>query len=165
MSIANCTRCRKPFQRKKSPLCPKCDIDVKIHVSHIYNFVQKNPQMSLQEISTHCNIPLKEVEELFFAGKLGIATQDIVYQCQGCSCELNAQMRGGRFCPNCLGKLEAEMAYVHSLKAEKPEKSPSPKRLPSSETYLRELQAVEPAKAEPVSTESYGFTRISEQDV
>jgi hypothetical protein len=189
MTVANCSKCRRIFQRTHGPLCPECHQESISQVSQVYRFVQNNPQMTLDEIAEHCGVPFKELEKMLFEGKLGTAASKVIYHCQRCGQPMAAMMRRGRFCMGCAGKIENEAGLLQmpSDKA-KPEQKQRIRKDEDGDDHLRPplhevagghssqwaLYAAEegldeesglPETDEPAGSpypDSYGFKRINE---
>ena len=127
MPVSNCAKCKRVFSRTHSPLCPACQQAAFSQVSHVYRFVQGNPQMTLEEIAENCTVSVKELEKMLSEGKLGTAASKIIYHCQRCSVTLSVVMRRGRFCPECAEKIEAEagLHHPHGIPAERSGKARS----------------------------------------
>lgn len=178
MSVANCKKCRRVFQQSFSPLCPACHQESVSQISNVYRFIQENPQMTLEDIAEQCLIPFKELEKMFFEGKLGTATNNVIYHCQRCGRSMSAAMRRGRFCMGCAERIESEAGLNTPEKAEK--KAPRKVQVAQPRSSSEEdkplspspsLTAMEdevlflppPLTEEPAEPESHGFKRISEQ--
>lgn len=159
-------------------MCPECHQESLSQVSYVYRFVQENPQMTLEDIADHCHVPFKELEKMFFEGKLGTAASNVIYHCQRCGRPMSAIMRRGRFCIGCAEKIETE-AGISLLEKEKQEKKPTVRRADRPDTEPAGPTPIEAARRpeadfdreyedyeseEPASPlpDSYGFKRINE---
>lgn len=117
--------------------------------------------MTLEDIAEQCDLPFREVEALFFQGKLGTATGQVIYHCQFCNRPMAAHMRRGRFCVHCTEQFEAE-AGLSETEAEKLRVKARPKQEQCLSSEVS--QNASAANEEPaVSTESYGFKRINSE--
>lgn len=162
-NVANCTRCQRIFQRTHSPMCPECHQDYMSKLSHVYRYVQEHPQMTLEDIAEQCELPYRDVEELFFQGKLGLATSKVIYHCQRCSLPMAATMRKGRFCTQCAEQFEAEAKLDQDkepVKESAVDKLRPKVKLKSDESIVAvgESKSEEPARS---TRESYGFKRVN----
>lgn len=186
MTVANCRKCRKIFQRTTNPLCSECHQQSLNQVSNAYRFIQENPHLTLEEVSDHCQIPYKELETMLFDGKLGTAAGSVIYHCQRCTRPMSAIMRRGRFCMSCADKIENQAGLNLPDKKEPERKANGQPRFPRQGDEERTGQPIEAAgmddehegapyaddldnaletlkPASPASTaDSYGFKRISE---
>lgn len=169
--VANCTQCNRIFKRQHSPMCPECHQVYMAKLSNVYRFVQENPHLTLEDIAEQCDLPLREVEALFFQGKLGTATTQIIYHCQLCNRPMASNMLKGRFCVSCAEQFETE-AKLHEVETfDKPRSKttkPSVKEVVAAEE-TGEKPALSPSakNEEPVesSTESHGFKRLSSESL
>jgi hypothetical protein len=116
-------------------MCPECHQIYMTKLSNVYRFIQENPLLTLEDIAEQCDLPLKEVESLFFQGKLGTATTQVIYHCQLCNRPMSASMRKGRFCVSCAEQFEAEAGLNES---ESFEKSRSKARTGSAKEVITE---------------------------
>jgi protein-arginine kinase activator protein McsA len=160
-SVANCTQCKRIFRKQLSPLCPECHQIYMEKLSSVYRFVQENPHLTLEDIAERCSLPFREVESLFFQGKLGTATGQVIYHCQFCNRPLAASMRKGRFCAHCSEQFEAEAG----LNEPEVEKTRAKTRF-KAEALARSdtMQSTPAINEEPAaSPESYGFKRINSE--
>ena len=93
MTVANCKKCNRVFQRQHSPLCAACLEENSSLLSTAYRFIQANPQTLLEEVAAYCGTPYRELEALFLEGKLGTAAQQVLYRCQRCHTPMDAARR------------------------------------------------------------------------
>jgi hypothetical protein len=177
MRIANCVKCRRIFQRAASALCPECYRISLSQVSSAYRFIQQNPHLTLEEVADQCLIPYKELEQMLFDGKLGLAASNVIYHCQRCGRPTNARIRRGHFCLACADRIE-NAAGLHQPEKKGSEKHPEhPKILKRAEPacdgsvspegageglwHANELKTLKPTSPTP-QAESHGFKRITE---
>jgi DNA-directed RNA polymerase subunit RPC12/RpoP len=168
--IANCLHCNRIFRKHENPLCPECHQAALAKFSHVYRFVQENPNSTLENIAEQCNVPLREVQTLFFQGKLGTATAQIIYHCLRCNRPLAANMRKGRFCMHCTEQFEAEAGLNDT---EQPEKTNKRRIIKQKSTPKGDEPPPPPSLAEPVQNneepasleESYGFNRLTSDSI
>lgn len=106
MPIENCSKCQKIFQRTLHPLCPTCHQQSMGKLSEVYQFIQSNPQQTIEKVAAGCNLPVKELESMLYAGKLGDAAGKIMSHCQSCAKTIPVMGQKGRFCMDCATKLE-----------------------------------------------------------
>jgi len=108
MSVDNCKRCGRLFQRALHPMCPVCLEFIQKQKMAMFDFVQENPGVSIEEISQRFDISTKEIESMLFSGAFGTANQLIKTQCAKCKCEMTALNRVGYFCYSCNTRVEKE---------------------------------------------------------
>lgn len=121
--VANCKRCNRIFQKIYSPMCPECYLAYMNTFSEVYRYVQENPELTLEEISEQCGVPLKDMKEIFYDGKLGTATANVAYSCLRCGISMKPIHRRGRFCIRCTEKIETEAGLDVKREEEKRKKS------------------------------------------
>lgn len=192
MTIANCAKCNKVFQKMDaSPLCSACMDATKSHAEHVTDFVWSHPGLTLEEVAKQCGLSVKDMEEMLFSGRLGRASAHVMFKCQSCHLKMSAQLRKGRFCPECAAKIESKVNQLEREASLQKEKShPAPKRVSDKKedarnapieaagAYLGDPTISEPQKPaipetkrpetppkqESVSPalDSYGFKRVSD---
>jgi hypothetical protein len=158
-------------------MCSECNQLSLSQVSSAYRFIQQNPHLTLEEVADSCLIPYKELEQMLFDGKLGLAASNVIYHCQRCGRPTDARIRRGHFCVGCADQIE-NAAGLHHLEKKEPEKRnenpKAPKRTePASETPLasegtgevlwpgENLGTLKPASSTS-QADSHGFKRITE---
>jgi hypothetical protein len=131
MSIANCAKCNKVFQIGRSPLCSDCFDATYSNAQHVSDFVWAHPGLTVEEVAKQCALAVKDMEEMLFSGLLGSASAFVMFKCQSCHKKMSAQLRKGRFCPDCASQIEAKVNQMEreaALQKEK-EKAQPIKRL------------------------------------
>lgn len=141
----------------------------------IYHYLQQHPNemVHIHDIATGCDLPFREVEKIFFSGRLGLAGTQIAYNCQMCDVGITPSNKGRRrLCAQCSIKLEIE-GKLHLTHEEDEidgigakEKKGTLSR--SDEEYEAAL-ALKKAEAQAKASEgrnkdndhSYGFKRLS----
>jgi hypothetical protein len=191
MGISNCIKCNKVFQKTQSPLCSDCLGATKGIVFSVIDFVVANPGLTVEEVAQQCHLPLKDMEEMLFSGRLGTAAAHIMFKCKGCHKKMSARLRKGQFCPECANKIETKVTQLEREAAAQREKERpvSIRRLPAevkekedhgkpaAEVHASEGVATaglpEPPKNVPLevspkqesvspASDSYGFKRVSD---
>ena len=107
MSLSNCKKCGKLFVKKNRDICDECyNNQIKL-IDRINEFViNKDQNVSLEEILQKFDIPLKEFETLFTSGKFIQITDKLVLKCIRCGKAFVAGRNVGFVCPECLKKLK-----------------------------------------------------------
>ena len=188
MDIANCVRCNKVFQKSQGALCSDCLGETKGLVRHVIDFVLEHPGLMVEDVAQQCNLPLKDLEEMLFSGRLASASPYIMFKCQACHKQMSARFRKGRFCPECAEQIESKMSQPErepsgAKDKAKPIKRPGEHKddslrqgveVASSNPHMPHMAAGPetmypvplelPAKQESVSpsSDSYGFKRVSD---
>ncbi|MCE3236529.1 MAG: Flagellar operon protein YvyF [Vampirovibrio sp.] len=180
MSLTNCSKCKKVFQRTVHALCPACQQEAMTQVSVICQFLQSNPAQTLEEVASACGISGKELEGLLYSGKLGSAAHKIICHCQGCHKGISATGSKGRFCTDCAMKLASKSTPATNpgvntakpgIKRNRPVEADSangtqvPEPTPQGEPAPVPAAGIAPKNEESASPlgGSYGFTRYSEK--
>jgi len=109
MDIANCIRCNKVFQKSQGALCSDCIGATKGLVRLVIDFVLEHPGLMVEDVAQKCHLPLKDMEEMLFSGRLASASAYIMFKCQGCHKKMSARLRKGRFCSECAEKIESKV--------------------------------------------------------
>ncbi len=109
--FANCKKCNIVFKKVYTPYCPTCYQSTVARFSEVYRLLQDDGDglMTLEDIASRSNVPLGDIEELFFNGQLGTAAVKIVHKCQRCRIPITPINRKSRyFCITCTEKTEVE---------------------------------------------------------
>jgi hypothetical protein len=119
--------------------------------------VQDNTYIPLEELAEKFDYPLTELEQLFFDGKFGPGTVNIVTNCHRCGVAIRHIQRKGRFCFNCADRVEDAAQLKNPLVNNRPERTeraePTRSNMPVS--------AVTPdPPTEAPQTAQYGFKRV-----
>ena len=99
MGAANCARCGRMFVRMNKNICPDC---VKIEESKfesVREYVKENPNCTLQEVSSVCDVSSKRILQYVKDGRLELSTGmqgDLT--CSKCG----KPIRIGRLCEKCI---------------------------------------------------------------
>lgn len=108
MAVANCKRCKAIYKKVYSPYCSGCYQMHMQNFSRVYRYLQERSNaflFTLEELATNCQIPLAEIEEMYYTGELGTASLKIQHCCQRCNVAIAPVQRRGRFCPKCADKV------------------------------------------------------------
>lgn len=111
MSVDNCKRCNRVFRKQLSPYCADCYQNHMLQFDKIYHYLQKfpNQMVHIHDIAGACDIHFREVEQIFFSGRLGLAGNQILYNCQMCEVPITPVNKGRkRLCAHCSIKMEIE---------------------------------------------------------
>lgn len=100
MVIRNCKRCDEVFNFVSSPYCPRCAEEVEGLYKAIKNYVYKNPDATVEKISSELGIEQELVFEMLHDGRLEWKPKEVAY-CGICGEAISA----GRLCQNCAGQL------------------------------------------------------------
>lgn len=107
MSIANCKRCNKIFQKRLSDQCTDCLQITEQEFRNVYRLLQRSSSdggIAISQLSHETGVPIEEIEEFYVEGRLGTAASYLKYECATCGVLVGALQRKGRFCVNCSEK-------------------------------------------------------------
>lgn len=63
--VRNCRLCKEPMESSPFIMCPTCLKDSEL----IRSYVQKNPHVTLEDISKSTNVPIEKVEKMVSLGQ------------------------------------------------------------------------------------------------
>lgn len=183
MTVSNCARCRRLFQKTHDAVCPACLKVVQQQRTEIEHVLQQVSQITLDALAQQCGLPLKEMERLLFEGRLGRDSYKVMCLCQQCGRSVGGAERRGHFCLACAGKVESKpnrpseslgstgesvseppasavsRSPSRQDRPERPEKALGEERPSSPSSKQQASKQQEPVE---IQTESYGFKRRSE---
>lgn len=164
MTLDNCQKCGKIFQRTLNPICKGCYAYEQEKKMAIYRYIQENPDITPEEVSETFEIPVNEVTTLIHAGSLGTANQVIRTHCALCNCEMTALNRVGYFCKKCNSTVEHDIDETRPEILEEPAKEiyiPSSSDVGDSALWKQGKQANSPQPSREGRKEhKYGFRRV-----
>lgn len=104
MSLANCPRCNKAFNKlNSSPLCTSCrqrdDEDFEI----VYQYLRDHPNKLVPEIAAVTGVDEKNILEFYRSGR--IITGEAGYPCERCDTPIHR----GKYCDRCAGGLKSDI--------------------------------------------------------
>ena len=176
MPIDNCKKCNRIFQRTQgASVCHECEEESARHLSIAYWFIQNNPNLTLDEVARLCDVPYKELEAFFLEGKLGTATDQVIYRCQRCARPMANLCRRGRLCLHCAAEIGSEVRHschlqpVERQQPAQPVEKPAKPAAQNNKTvedrppvdmnmHYQEELGLPPSFGKPMG-ETYGFER------
>ena len=68
LSLANCKKCKKVFQKRLSDLCPDCITVEEEQFKALYRALQKYREygVAIEELSNEVGIPVSDIEEFYY---------------------------------------------------------------------------------------------------
>lgn len=112
MPISNCPRCKKLFDKRKFPVCPKCEPHEQADYEQIRETLGKVPHLSAEEIAIEANMDRDVVLRMLEQGLIQIVTVNQTVKCGRCGAPAISISK--RLCQSCLEKLNAEAAIQQS---------------------------------------------------
>lgn len=121
MDVRNCKRCGKIYNYTGSGVCNNCLQQEQGDFEKIREFLFKNPNSSVAEVSEATGIELKVISRFLKEGRLEsdyirMSDDDSSLTCEKCG----KSVKSGRFCENCVREMQTDFS-----KAAKPNSAPS----------------------------------------
>ena len=106
MDIRNCSRCNQVFLYQGRGICPACQAEEEREFDKLRDFLEKQPEASLEEVSQATGVPVNRILAFLRDGRL-ISKDPALggLRCQVCG----APVTSGRFCPSCADKLRTSI--------------------------------------------------------
>ena len=104
MGIANCSVCKRIFEKRLVDKCPECVEQEQDDFRKIYRILQESRNqggITLDELSFQSGVSSEVIEDYYFAGQLGTAATLLKFQCSSCGLIVGELTRRGRYCMNC----------------------------------------------------------------
>lgn len=110
MNVRNCVKCGKIFNYAVGkPICPTCKKDMDDVFDTTRQFIRKNPEASIVEVSETCNVDVKQIREWVREERLSFSkNSDIGIECEACG----KTIKTGRYCEECKGSLVKDLKSV-----------------------------------------------------
>jgi len=106
LSLANCRRCGKLFNKTRHDVCPDCIHEEENKIAEIRDYLRVHPLANIYEVSQGTSATYEEIVDLIRRGKLMLRQYpNMTYPCERCG----APTQSGRFCMNCAQELSAEI--------------------------------------------------------
>lgn len=103
MNVANCKGCGRLFNALSSErLCPECRKRLDDKFQEVKEFLEKNPNSSIDTISKECNVSVKQLKQWVREERLTFSDDSL----EGIECEQCGRMiKTGRFCDSCKSRI------------------------------------------------------------
>jgi NMD protein affecting ribosome stability and mRNA decay len=100
MNASNCPRCGRIFTKYgNSSVCDDCKKAIEEEFEKVRLYVKENPHSSAQEVSEHCEIPVKRILQFVREGKLEVSHgMAELITCTKCG----RPIKTGRMCEKCV---------------------------------------------------------------
>lgn len=100
MSLENCRKCKKLFDRVNSPICPSCWKEEEETFEKIRHYIKENPHSKLQEVSEETGVSEKKIMGYIREGKIewtkGLSESSL--NCKKCG----KPIKVGTLCNSCM---------------------------------------------------------------
>ena len=107
MDIRNCKRCGKLYNYTGFDLCPECFNKDEEDFIKIRDYIERNPQATVLEVSKATDVEVKRILDFLKEGRLilGPKNTNISLTCERCG----KKILSGRYCESCSRELEKSL--------------------------------------------------------
>ncbi|AEF17914.1 flagellar operon protein TIGR03826 [Thermoanaerobacterium xylanolyticum LX-11] len=107
MDIKNCKRCGKLYNYTGFDLCPECFNKDEEDFIKIRDYIERNPQATVVEVSKATDVEVKRILDFLKEGRLilGSKNTNISLTCERCG----KKILSGRYCESCSRELERSL--------------------------------------------------------
>ena len=112
MALANCVRCKKMFNKIKSPVCPSCRQAEDDDFEKIRDIVRDFPDLLPAQVAEKAEVEEAVVHRMLKEGLISASSVNIDVKCGQCG--QPAISASKRLCQSCLEKLNAGMAKAQA---------------------------------------------------
>ncbi len=96
--VANCLKCRKIFNKIKSPICPECQKKEEELFDAVRLFIKENPNTSMEEVIEETGVTKKKIIKWIKEKKLDLVlTGENAIRCSKCGVVISS----GNICEKC----------------------------------------------------------------
>lgn len=114
--IQQCRECKRLFESLyDSTICPACVEKMDKEFLVVKDYVYDHPDANVIKVSVETGIPVKRVLNMLREGRLSIADANGMMTCMECG----KQISSGKYCNDCLGKIEKELKSIVKIGAAK----------------------------------------------
>ena len=123
MPLVRCLRCRKMFNRQgELRICAECLPDEEADYDKVREAIAANPNLNAEEVAIEAEVDVDVVQRMIDEGLLESQERAAAKPIACGRCGKPAISRSKRLCPECLTKLNAEMALAQkNLKNQAPQ--------------------------------------------
>ncbi len=112
MALASCCRCKKMFNKIKSPVCPVCRPIEEAEYEKIHKIVQDHPDLNASEVAERAEVEEAVVQRMLKEGLISNSTINAGITCGRCGAPAISASK--KLCQACLEKLNAEMTRAQA---------------------------------------------------
>ncbi len=119
MPLAKCARCKKPFQKLRSPVCPACLDAEDADYDKVKQVLEREPNLNAEQVAEKAEVEIACIWRMLDQGL--IASESTIAGTVRCGrCGAPAISAGKKLCEACLNKLNAEaVAAQANLRSKK----------------------------------------------
>ncbi len=119
MPLAKCARCKKPFQKLRSPVCPACQDAEDADYEKVKQVLEREPDLNAEQVAKRAEVGVECVWRMLDLGLIASAVS-IAATIRCGRCGAPAISASKKLCEACLNKLNAEaVAAQASLRSKK----------------------------------------------
>jgi hypothetical protein len=107
ISVSNCKKCQRVFQRLASDYCPGCKSQDDEVCRSVYKELEKTSKeggIEIEGLAKRLNISVEDIEKYYFEGRLSKMGALLKIPCQSCKKITSELERKGYFCLACYEK-------------------------------------------------------------
>ncbi|MBQ3584327.1 MAG: flagellar protein [Lachnospiraceae bacterium] len=117
MDVRNCRTCGKLFNYLSGrQICPQCKDKLEETFQEVKEYIYKNKQASMQEVSDEFNVPIKQIKDWVREERLILTDAMGEICCENCG----KAIKTGRYCGECKKKIVNKLENVYRKKAPEP---------------------------------------------
>jgi|GEM_PF-2273438 len=167
ISVSNCKKCQRVFQRLASDYCPSCKIQDDETCRAVYKELErasKEGGVEIERLAERLNISVEDIEKYYFEGRLSKMGTLLKIPCQSCKKLTSELERKGYFCLVCYEKA-ASSGSTYSSQAHNHLDEEGKRKLKELKDTLKAFPTQVNAnipKAEPLKNVSVNEEKIAE---
>jgi len=110
VNLSNCPQCGKVFVNNSYNICPACIREIEDHYRKCVEFLRKNRDSTLYELSEGTGVSVRLITRFIREGRIGAKdAPNLMLPCESCG-EL---IKDGPICDNCRSKLSKDVRHLH----------------------------------------------------
>lgn len=157
VTISNCKKCGKIFQRRASEVsCHDCIKQEEEQFTALYRTLQKSASqggIAIEELAAEVGVSVEDIEKFYWEGRLSTAGIFLKMTCQACGVMTREVERRGRYCIKC-SEMAANKAGVEIKTVQELDKA-------EAEMQRRQQQLAMLKKNQPTDKTTRRFGRNS----
>jgi ribosomal protein L37E len=108
MALASCQRCKKLYEKLRSPICPNCEVLEEDDYEKIRQALVDHPNSSAEQLAEVSGVMIECVLRLLAQGRIQTTAANKGAKCGRCGAPAISVSK--KLCEGCLQKLNAELA-------------------------------------------------------
>lgn len=108
MALASCQRCKKLFEKFRSPICPSCEDLEEEDYEKVRQALADHPNSSAEQLSEISGVAIDCVLRLLAQGRIQTTAANLGVKCGRCGAPAISVSK--KLCESCLQKLNAQLA-------------------------------------------------------